>query len=55
MVSLSPTLRTLPQLNHSLSKTAMSTVKPAAALRFLDFVNASPEPYHAVHESVVRA
>ncbi|KAK4699265.1 aspartyl aminopeptidase, partial [Phenoliferia sp. Uapishka_3] len=27
---------------------------PAPALRFLDFVNDSPTPFHAVHESVVR-
>lgn len=27
---------------------------PKAALDFLDFVNASPTPYHAVHQAVVR-
>ncbi|KAL8286792.1 hypothetical protein RQP46_004320 [Phenoliferia psychrophenolica] len=32
----------------------MSSAAPAPALRFLDFVNAAPTPFHAVHESVVR-
>lgn len=27
---------------------------PAAALRLIDFINASPTPFHCVHESVVR-
>ncbi|KAI1281246.1 aspartyl aminopeptidase-like protein [Xylaria sp. FL0933] len=27
---------------------------PKAALDFLDFVNASPTPYHAVHQSIIR-
>ncbi|KAI1821790.1 aspartyl aminopeptidase-like protein [Xylaria intraflava] len=41
------------------SRSRFSTATPAmappkAALDFLDFVNASPTPYHAVHESVAR-
>jgi aspartyl aminopeptidase len=33
----------------------MSSVHgPQAALRFLSFLNASPTPFHAVHNAIVR-
>ncbi|TRX91331.1 hypothetical protein FHL15_007753 [Xylaria flabelliformis] len=36
------------------TSSTVAMAPPKAALDFLDFVNASPTPYHAVHESIAR-
>ncbi|KAK5631766.1 hypothetical protein RRF57_007480 [Xylaria bambusicola] len=39
---------------YSFSTSTSNMAPPKAALEFLDFVNAAPTPYHAVHESIIR-
>ncbi|KAI1437775.1 aspartyl aminopeptidase-like protein [Xylaria sp. CBS 124048] len=44
----------LPPSRCLFSTSIFTMAPPKAALDFIDFVNASPTPYHAVHESVAR-
>ncbi|RWA07650.1 hypothetical protein EKO27_g7451 [Xylaria grammica] len=49
-----PTHSSTQSSTSSFSTSTFPMAPPKAALDFLEFVNASPTPYHAVHESVAR-
>ncbi|RUS19472.1 aminopeptidase I zinc metalloprotease-domain-containing protein [Endogone sp. FLAS-F59071] len=52
--TLSPLMATTTYLPRPRYLVTKSSAIPAEALQFLDFVNASPSPFHAVHEAAQR-